>query len=274
MEVRLPALLVVAAGLAGCVAGPAIGGETIAVDVLVTEGFGTDLVLEATAHIPPNASALAALADVTDIETGYGGGFVRAIEGIEGDARDWFFYVDGLASPVGPRQRTMTPGAVQQWDLHRWDHVVDPGGSLATWPAPFADRAPAVLGPGTVVDSLDGLAVASPTGGPLALVGAWNATGLVDISDRAHAHGFHVHVDANGFDVHAPTGGTAPFSDRVRAHVALAPNPWGDAGDPMLVVRGQSRADAVAAWEAFLDRDGRHAHAYVLVDDRLREVPP
>lgn len=269
---RLAAILLVGAALAGCVAGPAVGGETIAVDVLVTEGFGRRVVLEATAHVPPDASALAALVDVAEVETSHGGGFVEAIDGIDAGARDWFYDVDGLAPAVGPRQRTMTPGAVQHWDLHRWDHVTSPGGSLATWPAPIEGWTPAVLGPDTVVDALDGRPVASPTGGPLAMVGAWNATGLVEVSDRAHARGFHVHVDADGFEVHQPTGGTDPASDRVRAHVALAANPWGDAGDPLLLVRGRTGADALDAWEAFRDRDGRHAHSYVLVDGTLREV--
>lgn len=274
-----PVVLVLVAGaLAGCVAGPSLGGETVPVEVLVTRDFGRTVVLEATAHVPPNASAMQALTDVAEVETSHGGGFVEAIEGIQGgapgQARDWFFHVDGLAPSVGPRQRTMSPGAVQHWDLHRWDHVTDPGGSLATWPAPFRDRTPVVVGPDRVAGTLDGRRVSSPTGGPLAMVGAWNATGLVELAEREHARGFHVHAAEEGFAVHHPSGGTAPMSDRVRAHVALTANPWGDGGDPALVVRGRTADDALDAWEAFVDRDDRHAHAYVLVDDRLREVPP
>ena len=41
-----------------------------------------------------------------EIETRYGGGFVQSIEGVagatEGDRRfDWFFYMNGIESPVG-----------------------------------------------------------------------------------------------------------------------------------------------------------------------------
>ena len=55
-----------------------------------------------------------------EISTRYGGGFVQSIDGIEGgrsDGRqlDWFFYVNGVESPVGAAEYELArrlPGLV------------------------------------------------------------------------------------------------------------------------------------------------------------------
>ncbi len=48
------------------------------------------------------------------VTTRYGGGFVQSIEGLAGGSEggrpvDWFYYVNGVEAPRGPRRRTSTP---------------------------------------------------------------------------------------------------------------------------------------------------------------------
>lgn len=265
-------LVAVGVVLAGCVAGPTLSGDAIPVRVLVTQGFGNRTLVDETVRVGPGSSALGATVQAADVETAYGGGFVTAIEGV--DSRypdrdlDWFYAVDGLYPPVGARQRTVHAGDVVHWDHHDWTHLIDPGGTLVSGAVP---EGPAVVGPDRVADEAGGRPVDAPTPGPLVVVAASNASLLDRVHDRPHALGLFVHAD-EGFAVHGPDG--AAVDRDVRAHVALVPNPWGGPDDPMLLIEGRSRDDAVDAWTALRSRDGTTAHAYVLVDDALQGVPP
>ena len=68
--------------------------------------------VEATVEDPDESETVLRMLDrEADIETRYGGGFVQSIEGVagstEGERRlDWFFYVNGIESPVGSAERS------------------------------------------------------------------------------------------------------------------------------------------------------------------------
>jgi hypothetical protein len=90
-----------------------------------------------------------------DISTRYGGGFVQSIDGVEGGQQgghphDWFFYVDGVESPIGAADVSVRGGERIWWDYRDWSATEHVPAVVGSWPAPFADgyegrRHPVVL---------------------------------------------------------------------------------------------------------------------------------
>jgi len=114
---RLVVLLCLVAALAGC-GGSDAGGEAT---LWVTRDRGAEVL--ATASVPAGVTAMRALRSEADVETSYGGRFVRSIEGIAGDAgakRDWFFFVNGVEADRGAAEYRLRPGDVLWWDYRSW----------------------------------------------------------------------------------------------------------------------------------------------------------
>src|SRR5512143_268663 len=90
----------VAVASGGFGAGPSSGGTAT---LAVTRDYGSWTLVEATAEDPPSSETVIRFLDSeADITTRYGGGFVQSINGLAGTGdSDWFFYVNGLESPVG-----------------------------------------------------------------------------------------------------------------------------------------------------------------------------
>ena len=102
---------------------------TITVIITITRDFGRELMLGETLDVLPDTSAMAALMEVADVETAYGGGFVNAINGVRSgyagsqkSKTDWFFYVNGIQSNVGALDYKLHDGDVQHWDFHDWGY--------------------------------------------------------------------------------------------------------------------------------------------------------
>ncbi|HEY5052522.1 MAG TPA: DUF4430 domain-containing protein, partial [Solirubrobacterales bacterium] len=90
---------------AGCGLGP---GKGLAdAQLTVTHEYGAEPVVDSSVgDLTESDTVMRALERNADITTRYGGGFVQSIEGVEGgqhdgDAYDWFFYVNGVESTVG-----------------------------------------------------------------------------------------------------------------------------------------------------------------------------
>jgi hypothetical protein len=136
------ALLLAALAAAGCGLGPGAG--VGGVELTVTKEFGATPVLErAVGGVKESATVMRVLEGNAAVSTRYGGGFVQSIEGVEesergGDPYDWFFFVDGVESPVGAADYSLRGDERIWWDYRDWaatDHVPAVVGS---WPAPFA----------------------------------------------------------------------------------------------------------------------------------------
>ncbi len=136
------ALLCAALAAAGCGLGPGagIGG----VELTVTREFGATPMLQRTVDARESDTVMRLLEANAEIATRYGGGYVQSIDGLAearrgGRPYDWFFYVDGVESPVGAADYALRGGERIWWDYRDWsatDHVPAVVGS---WPAPFAD---------------------------------------------------------------------------------------------------------------------------------------
>jgi hypothetical protein len=190
--VTIALLLGAALVTAGC--GLGAGKKVGTVDLTVTREFGAVKVNESSGEANESDTVMRFLEGEAEIETRYGGGYVKSIEGLEETSRggrpyDWFFYLNGVESPIGAAEASLRGGERIWWDLHDWsvtDHIPAVVGS---WPAPFTTgwegHAPVVAveceGGGdacaTVRGALEGegvkIAAGSPKGAIRVLVGPW-----------------------------------------------------------------------------------------------------
>jgi hypothetical protein len=135
------ALLAAALAAAGCGLGP--GADVGSVELTVTREYGTVPVLEDSVAAKESATVMRVLESSAEIETRYGGGYVRSIEGVSeaehgGDPYDWFFYVDGVESPIGAADYKVTGGERVWWDYRDWAATNHVAAVVGQWPAPFS----------------------------------------------------------------------------------------------------------------------------------------
>jgi hypothetical protein len=136
------ALLCAALAAAGCGLGPGAG--IGAVELTVTREFGAVPVLQRSVAADESDTVMRVLEGSAEISTRYGGGYVQSIEGVEeaergGDPHDWFFYVDGVESPIGAADYALAGGERIWWDYRDWSATNHVPAVVGSWPAPFVD---------------------------------------------------------------------------------------------------------------------------------------
>jgi hypothetical protein len=134
------ALLCAALATAGCGLGP--GADVGDVGLTVTREYGAVPVLDTSVAAKESDSVMRVLEGKADVETRYGGGFVHAIDGVSegsrgGDPYDWFFYVDGVESPIGAAEHDLEGGERVWWDYRNWGTTNHVPAVVGSWPAPF-----------------------------------------------------------------------------------------------------------------------------------------
>ncbi len=135
------ALLLAALAAAGCGLGP--GADVGGVALTVTREFGSVPVLEKdVGEVKESATVMRVLEAEAEISTRYGGGFVQSIEGIEGEQRgghsyDWFFYVNGVESPIGAAEFSLHGEERIWWDYRDWTAAERVPAVVGSWPAPL-----------------------------------------------------------------------------------------------------------------------------------------
>lgn len=135
------ALLCAALAAAGC--GLGAGASVGEVELGVTREFGAVPMLERSLEASESDTVMRLLEGSADISTRYGGGFVQSIDGVEeaqrgGHPHDWFFYVDGIESPVGAADYALEGGERIWWDYRDWAATNHVPAVVGSWPAPFA----------------------------------------------------------------------------------------------------------------------------------------
>ena len=132
---RLALLLAAACLLAGC--GEEAAGEGSA-QLWITRDRGAEVVLSTT--VPAGISALEALRRKAEVETRYGGRFVQAIDGIEGDIagqHDWFYFVNGYEADISAADYELHDGDVLWWDHRSWEGAIRQPVVVGAFPEPF-----------------------------------------------------------------------------------------------------------------------------------------
>jgi hypothetical protein len=136
------ALLLAAFAAAGCGlgAGAGVGG----VELTVTREFGAVPVLRSDVEANESDTVMRVLEGNAEISTRYGGGYVQSIEGVEeaqrgGHPYDWFFFVDGVESPIGAADYSLHGNERIWWDYRDWSATNHVPAVVGSFPAPFAD---------------------------------------------------------------------------------------------------------------------------------------
>jgi hypothetical protein len=136
------ALLLAALAAAGC--GLGAGAEVGGVELTVTRGFGGAPVLSRSLEANESDTVMRVLEGNADISTRYGGGYVQSIEGVEESQRggrpyDWFFFVDGIESPIGAADYSLRGNERIWWDYRDWSATNQVPAVVGSFPAPFTD---------------------------------------------------------------------------------------------------------------------------------------
>jgi hypothetical protein len=95
---------------------------------------------------------------VAELETKYGGGFVSSINGISSEyegasknRKDWFFYINGIASSLGANDYILKDGDIEHWDFRDWSYQPSVPAIIGTFPQPFRNGYQDKLKPTVVV---------------------------------------------------------------------------------------------------------------------------
>jgi hypothetical protein len=133
------AALACAVAVAGCGLGPGPSSSGTAI-LTVTRDYGSKVLVEAAEEDPPSSETVMRLLDGNaDLSTRYGGGFVQSIDGLAGGGgEDWFFYVNGVESPVGAAEVRVEGGDRIWWDYRDWTGAMSVPAVVGSWPEPFA----------------------------------------------------------------------------------------------------------------------------------------
>jgi hypothetical protein len=140
VRVLAAALAICATAAAGCGLGP--GEDEGEVELTVTRDYGTEVVLQASDSITESDTVLRVLDRNTNIATRYGGGFIQSIDGLAGTQSggrrsDWFFYVNGIESPIGSAQYELSDRDRIWWDYRDWTAAMRVPAVVGSWPEPF-----------------------------------------------------------------------------------------------------------------------------------------
>jgi Domain of unknown function (DUF4430) len=134
------ALALCAVAVAGCGLGP--GKDEGDVSLTVTRDYGRTVMLQKTDSIRESDTVLRVLDRNAALTTRYGGGFVQSIDGLAGTQRggrssDWFFYVNGIESPIGSAQYDPSGGDRIWWDYRDWTAAMRVPAVVGSWPEPL-----------------------------------------------------------------------------------------------------------------------------------------
>jgi Domain of unknown function (DUF4430) len=141
---RLAALLLLLAGLAcaGCGFGEGEEQGGAGVELSVTRDFGHERLGAARiGNVNEDETVMRLLRSEFDIDTRFGGRFVQAIDGLEGQGAggeaDWFYYVNGVEAGVGAAEFELSPGDRVQWDHRDWGAAMRVPAIVGAYPEPF-----------------------------------------------------------------------------------------------------------------------------------------
>lgn len=108
------------------------------VTLVVTRDFGRQVLLDKEAELKGTRTVLALLRELAEVDTGYGGNFVRGINGLYSrPGQDWFYYVNGVAAAVGAGDYQLRAGDRVWWDYHPWQASGLVPAVVGSYPYPF-----------------------------------------------------------------------------------------------------------------------------------------
>lgn len=136
------AVLALSLAWAGCGLGAGQAKDGGGASLRVTRDFGRErLSATSVATVSEGETVMRLLRSAADVETRFGGGFVQAIDGLEGrgpgGTLDWFYWVNGIEADRGAADYELSPGDVVQWDLRDWRETMSVRAIVGAFPEPF-----------------------------------------------------------------------------------------------------------------------------------------
>ena len=130
--------LLLALALSGC--GLGAGAKPAGTKLTITRDFGARSLRELDApQVKGSETVMRVLQRNAKVTTRFGGGFVQSIDGLAGTGdSDWFFYVNGIESPVGSADVQVKGGDRIWWDYRNWSAAMSVPAVVGSWPEPFA----------------------------------------------------------------------------------------------------------------------------------------
>jgi Domain of unknown function (DUF4430) len=296
---RIPAAagaLICAVVAAGCGLGP---GESIGdVELRVTSEYGTNVLLERRVDDASESETAMRLLDrSTEISTAYGGRFVQSIDGLEGTAHggrrhDWFFYVNGVESPVGAADYPLHGGYRVWWDYRDWTAAMRVPAVVGSYPEPFLHGYEGRRRPVQVTCRRGGsacgvvrsrLRAAAARGGgadgdPIrVLVGPWatvrgdDAAGLIERGPAYSGVFAQFTRSAGAWRLQPLDDAGRPDGPPVEAGLIAATRDGDE--PPTWVVTGSGAAETISAAKLLRGRNLRRRYAVAAVGGAARAVP-
>jgi len=153
-------VLLCAAAIAAAGCGLGRGEGVGDVELTVTRDYGhSSLLRREVDDVTQSDTVMRVLERNAEITTRFGGGFVHSIEGLEGSGgggSDWFFYVNGLWSPVGAADYPLRGGEAIWWDYRDWSVGERVAAAVGSWPQPFLDGYEGARHPTAVICRMEG----------------------------------------------------------------------------------------------------------------------
>ena len=301
-------LLLCALALSGCSAGTL--GETgadITVRVVATQDFGQKLMFDEMLGVPPGTSAMAALKQVAEVETAYGGGFVSVINGVGSEhGRDWFLFVNGMMTNAGALDYTLHDGDIQHWDFHDWGFRMATPASIGGFPDPLVHGYQGEVSPTVIAyeegledsaqalqTSLKGLGVASVSTqntlyltesdkrhSNLILIGTMDCDLVSELNQVWDRLGFFVHFEGGVMVSYDSEGEVTVEYGSGCGVIQASQSPWNPDGigvceNVVWMVSGNDEAGVESAVDALINRPGefKYAYAVVVANSEIIKVP-
>ncbi len=290
------ALLGAALATAGC--GLGAGEEVGSVELTVTREYGTVPMLQRSLAVKESDTVMRLLEGEAEITTRFGGGFVESIEGVaeQGGSHphDWFFYVDGVESPIGAEHYELKGAERIWWDYRDWSATNHVPAVVGSFPAPFSDgiggkRYPVVVecreggaACGEVRQALEEegveLASGSPDGAIRVLVGPWQRLRTDPVARLLEAgpteSGVFADFEAtgDGYEVVA-LGEAGERAARLGFDAGLIAATSRYGGAPVWVVTGGTEASVQTAAKALDEARLRHHFAVAIEDGKVTPLP-
>ncbi|MGE5474339.1 MAG: DUF4430 domain-containing protein [Ignavibacteriales bacterium] len=128
--------------LSGCSLqkGPSLG-NSLNIQLTVSKDFSENIIFDKKIQAESGDTIMDILEKNLDVETA-SDGFVNAINGLKSEmngmtSKDWFFYVNGIASNCSAKAYHLRQGDKILWDYHEWDGNSFIPAIIGAYPEPF-----------------------------------------------------------------------------------------------------------------------------------------
>ena len=113
-------------------------------ELLVGKDYSSEIIYDEKMGVAKGDTVFGLLGRNLKVETQYGGGFIKSIEGlpsgrINGQQYDWFYYINGIASNCSSKSYKMNDTDKVFWDYHGWTGTTFIPAIIGAYPEPFVN---------------------------------------------------------------------------------------------------------------------------------------